>query len=186
MASKRRYPLVCKSCGQPFMGWNPNQRFCCAKCGKVEQSLAFDNYRAFWERVAVGAPDDCWPWLGGIAPSGYGHCCDKNAHRVAWIATYGAINNPALVVCHTCDNRSCCNPSHLFLASQKVNIADKVRKDRQAKGERNGNSKLTAEQVLAIRAAVDAGEQKKAISRRFGVSEKLVLNIHRRLTWTHI
>lgn len=55
------------------------------------------------------------------------------------------------VIGHSCDNRKCVNPEHLFLATQAENIADMVAKNRQAKGGRVHGSKLTAEDVRAIR-----------------------------------
>ena len=51
------------------------------------------------------------------------------AHRAAWILYKGEI--PAgIFVCHTCDNRRCCNPAHLFLGTQKDNLQDMKRKGR--------------------------------------------------------
>ena len=71
--------------------------------------------------------------------------------RHIYIATRGNIPAGALL-CHTCDNRRCINPEHLFLGTPKDNMQDMSKKGRNAKlfGERNGNSKLTEKQVLEI------------------------------------
>jgi hypothetical protein len=54
------------------------------------------------------------------------------AHRAAWIARHGAI--PAgLFVCHRCDTPLCINPEHLFLGTQKQNMADRALKMRARK-----------------------------------------------------
>ena len=50
------------------------------------------------------------------------------------------------------------NPKHLFLGTNEDNVRDKIDKDRQAKGEKNGRSKLTVKQVTKIRELYDSGE----------------------------
>lgn len=82
-----------------------------------------------FDRVAVGEPNDCWPWLLSLGSHGYGQVgweTEKGrnvmttAHRVAWMATHGPIP-PGLVVDHLCRNRPCCNPSHLRLLTNEDN-----------------------------------------------------------------
>jgi hypothetical protein len=38
-----------------------------------------------------------------------------------------------LYICHTCDNRKCFNPKHLFAGTPQENVDDMFAKDRQAK-----------------------------------------------------
>lgn len=59
-------------------------------------------------------------------------------HRVSYQVTHNVDLTAENIVCHKCDNPSCINPKHLFLGTHADNIADKVSKDRQAKGENNG------------------------------------------------
>jgi hypothetical protein len=54
------------------------------------------------------------------------------AHRAAWIAKYDVIPR-GLVVCHRCDTPLCINPDHLFLGTQKDNMADRAKKVRARK-----------------------------------------------------
>ena len=78
--------------------------------------------RRFWSRVQVGADDECWLWIGGHDGCGYGQMCVGNclhkAHRLAWELDNGKLNNNTSLY-HTCTNRDCCNPKHLYLPTQR-------------------------------------------------------------------
>jgi hypothetical protein len=140
----------------------------------------------FWAHVLKTDEKKCWLWKGATHDFGYGliwaNGRNLGAHRAAWQIHHGPI--PAgLSVLHKCDNPACCNPGHLFLGTQAENMTDKQKKNRAAKGESHGCSKLTAEAVVAIRASKDS--QRKTAS-RYGITHTQVGNIVRREQWAHI
>src|SRR5580765_5892458 len=93
---------------------------------------------------------DCWEWKGSLNAGGYGKFANTTASRAVWKYEYGNIPI-SMQVCHTCDNRKCCNPKHLFLGTITENMKDKNAKNRQAKGSKIGSSILDEEKVLNIR-----------------------------------
>lgn len=76
----------------------------------------------------------CWEYTGSLMTVGYGAVPvskgkTMGAHRAAWEVWRGPIP-VRLCVCHTCDNRKCFNPDHLWLGTKKQNTADMVAKGR--------------------------------------------------------
>ena len=156
--------------------------------------------RRFWNKVAIGNSNDCWEWLSTDRGNGYGamKVGDKleSAHRIAWHLHNGEIPD-GLLVCHTCDNRSCVNPLHLFVGTNADNMRDAYQKRRITlpdggkyqfrNGEENPNSKLTADDVLDIRASYEPGKiTYRQIAERYDVDYTLIYQIVNRKRWPHV
>lgn len=86
----------------------------------------------FWARVEISTPDACWRFTGAKV-EGYGVISIggrvRRANRVAWLLHHG--REPEGLVCHKCDDPSCCNPAHLWLGDDKANPIDCALKGRQ-------------------------------------------------------
>lgn len=138
----------------------------------------------------------CWEWKAGRNVHGYGifglNGKSYLAHRISYAIKHDlSIIN--LNVLHTCDNRGCVNPKHLYLGTQKDNFNDMVNRGRRilAKGEKQHSSKLTKKEVLEIRKSYIENLRNhpfsiKNLSIKYGVRPSSIHKIIKRVTWKHI
>lgn len=81
-----------------------------------------DTNERFFSLISVDKQNECWIWRGAVDNKGYGtFIIDeeyKHTHLVAWVATMGLIGG-GLCLRHTCGNRLCCNPDHMFLDTKE-------------------------------------------------------------------
>jgi hypothetical protein len=162
----------------------------------------------FWKHVAKG--EGCWEWTGSLYRNGYGRACVRHgkftlAHRVAFRLTHGEIPE-GLNICHTCDNRKCVRPEHLYAGTQQQNVDDMVRRGRQRHavqtGTMHGMAILTEEDVAEIRRlfSIDRKEyvgpggkrhtlgkySKARIARMFHVSHSTIASAVNGRNWKHV
>ena len=145
----------------------------------------------FWSHVDAEdySPGGCWEWTGRPEKSGYGAFRLRNLNyrpnRVAYFLSTG--DDPLeRLACHRCDNRKCVNPAHIWLGTCADNHADRDRKGRLARGERQHLAKLTAESVIEARRMCAAGAQAGSIARALGVHKTTIRCAVKRITWKHI
>lgn len=137
--------------------------------------------KRFWSKVEK--TDGCWNWTAAIrcAKDGYGAFWiggkHAQAHRVAYELEHGPLPHGSIVA-HWCDNPRCVRPSHLFVTDHAGNMADKVAKGRQARGERNGNAKLSDSAVERIREATLFGARSQDLAHIHGVHRDTVWRLN--------
>ena len=147
---------------------------------------------------------DCMLWTKAKS-NGYGVKSHNGKrvyiHRLVATEVYGEIPE-GMVVAHKCDTPACINPDHLFICTQKENIADMVRKGRGAKGIKHGlkkhperrvrgervpASKLTESKIHEIRRIYATGVVTLvSISEKFGVAFQTISKIVNKSSWKHI
>jgi hypothetical protein len=134
----------------------------------------------FEAMCAQPSDNGCIGWLGQKTRKGYGlirlggkDSLRTTAHRVAWALKRGDLS-PEILVLHKCDNPSCVNAEHLFIGTQKDNMADMRSKRRHPW--RNGApwQKLTSEDGERIREMRRAGQTQQQIADSLGVSRPLI------------
>lgn len=142
----------------------------------------------FWEQVDnVGGPL-CWEWRGASgkgpqSPKNYGQASydgrQYGTHTLAFMFSRGPIPD-GLCVLHSCDNRWCVRPDHLFLGTKGDNYRDSSAKGRHCAGERHGMAKLTWRDVDEIRVSVESGP---VLAARYGVEKGTISRVRLLKTW---
>lgn len=146
-----------------------------------------------WAKTRINFVTGCWEVPA--VNDGYGTATvagrQMGAHRLAYQIVFGPVPD-GLMVCHSCDNRACVNPAHLWLGTNAENMADMARKGRRrgiagTSGENCGAAKLTESQVREIRRRYAAGGvSQRQLGAEYGVSQMPISYIVRRVTWKHV
>lgn len=150
----------------------------------------------FWEKVDIRTHDECWMWTAYKNQDGYGVCkvkIDKKwktmlSHRVSYFITFGFFVCGENRCLHSCDNPSCVNPNHLFVGTQKDNIEDMYKKNRQTilYGIRSGMAKLNDEKVHEIKKMLSEMVPIDEIAKKFGVTKNNISSIKTGKTWRRV
>lgn len=144
----------------------------------------------FMDKVSPEPNSGCWLWTGTMSSTGYGRLKVDGvmlpAHRISYSLFIGSIGEGKFI-CHTCDNRLCVNPDHLFCGTHDENMKDMVSKGRQSKenkyGASNGRAKLTDADVIAIRRSELT---QAALAEQYSVSRSQISMIKTRVRWSHL
>lgn len=140
-----------------------------------------------FENRITKSSDGCWIWNGPSGKNGYGQYRwkGKNSlpHRVSFLIFKGNIKKNRCV-CHSCDNRMCVNPKHLWLGSYKQNMQDAKTKGRIRKGSKIPWAILNEKIVREIRKI--KGKTFAELGRKYGVSYRAISMAIKGETWSHV
>lgn len=127
--------------------------------------------------------DECWFWrkqgrYATISIGPVGAVEKMYAHRVAFAWLHGRL--PRKNANHTCDNKSCSNPYHVYDGTQQDNRKDMIARG----GWTSPNRKLSETEVSEIRQMYSTGEVSQLkLAKQFSVSQVAISNIVRGRTY---
>jgi len=143
----------------------------------------------FWQKVDKKTDVDCWNWMAFVDKHGYPRLNIngkiEKAHQISALLHIGP-RLPNMCVCHTCDNRKCVNPRHLFYATQARNLEDMYNKgrNRQPKGTKAARSKLTLKQVDDLKQEYANGKiSSRKLGLKYDLTHSAVLKIIKGITY---
>lgn len=175
--------------------WPRSPKYCSThavrfyKTGKLSIKPKLTIKEKFERYMGKKDKNDCMNWLSSIMYRGYGTFGRRikgkpvkfRAHRFSYQLYKGKIPK-GMLVCHSCDNRKCVNPDHLFLGTAKDNTQDMINKNRNNCGGR----KLTIKKVLSIRKLHNHGISQAKIAKIFKISQPNIWSIVTNKTWKNI
>ncbi len=184
----RAQNTICEQCGNTF--YTPPSirakgqgKYCSLTCRSIGQRARWQE--RFW--ACVEKAEGCWVWQGSVANSGYGTLLVNGSLKLAHRLSYELHKGPipvGLFACHTCDNRPCVNPDHLFAGTPLDNVLDMMQKGRGLKGEQRHNAKLTEKDAAEIRRVyAEGGVSYAKLAEAYGVNRSLVGFVVRGKIW---
>ncbi len=192
----------CKNCGVIFK-WRIShkekpRKYCSMVCRNL-QARKWLKIKFVWTEATPAArkkrmkenferhvirQNGCWDWNGSVLKGGYAIAKYETkqipAHRFSWLLHKGEIPK-GIWVLHTCDNRRCTNPEHLYLGTLTDNVKDMM--DRKRNFVRN---KLTKDQVIEIRGKLALGITANHLAKVYGVTHTCIASIKYGRTWKSI
>jgi hypothetical protein len=134
--------------------------------------------------VQAGYNTPCWLYKEYKNKYGYGVFKCKGIQKSAHIFAYESYirkkrdtTGDKKLVCHKCNNKSCCNPEHLYLGTAKENIIDSIKVGRK-------KDKLNEEKVREIKKLLKEKKlTQKEISEKYKVADGMISQINSGKVW---
>lgn len=196
LAKKNKKITICEYCKKEYIKKSFSKK-CSVKCRLISN---------------IKINDKCWEWQGNLGKNGYGKIRNNlehwSTHRLSYFIFKGEIPDDILV-CHTCDNKKCINPDHLYLGTHKDNAQDALKKGLlkstsgskwsestrekmksrpgpDKKGDKHHLRKLTSKNIYEIRTMLDEGIKQAEIAKIYDVNPSCISNVKRKKSWCHI
>ena len=134
----------------------------------------------FWSKVDIKGSNDCWNWLAGKVDGygsfwcGYTIMKHFRSHRISWELCNKKEIPEGMLILHHCDNRSCCNPAHLYCGTRADNVYDTEKRNDYDRRICGAVPALSIEDVKHIKILAANGKTRRAIGKLFGVAHSLI------------
>lgn len=185
---------ICDFCFKEFLTLKSLQRkFCSGSCSaKARPSRAIPPKITFFKNIIIPKnKNECWIYPKLIM-KGYGHLWVDGkkypAHRFSWEFHNNKKIPDGMYMCHKCDVKKCCNPTHLFVGTPSDNMQDMHNKGRGnlPSGEKHRCAKLTNKQAREIKILLLNDGIPTIIAQEYNVSKHIIYHIKNRKAYRHV
>lgn len=125
-----------------------------------------------------------WPWRR--TTRGYGELNKKRVTHIVLELTGRERPTPDHMTLHACDNPPCCAPWHIRWGTNQENVAERVERGNNLRGEDHGMAKMTADDVRMIRRRAEAGASYAQLAREYGMTSGHIRRVVERIRWAHL
>jgi hypothetical protein len=127
---------------------------------------------------------DCLVWKGCKDKDGYGLTTIKGIKMPAHRAAKSFLEDvTGKYVLHTCTQRGCVNPDHLYVGTQKQNVQDQINAGTFVRGSKNGRALLDEMSVEHIRQSMFSNRQ---LASYYNVSYFTIWDARKGKSWKHL
>ena len=159
---------------------------------KRKREISEKDIKRFWNSIEKRGDDECWGWNLCTNTQGYALFSAggklHRAQRFAYTYAIAPIGSKLRVV-SSCKDKECCNPNHLYTATQFELLQEARAQGRLCVGSKNKASKLNEGIVARIKGDYCRGDKTanyKALAEIHNVSIGCVRDIIIGKTWKHV